>query len=73
MNSLISTTAMGEYKVFAKYRIVIFLNIECLLSINIDLAKVLERRYKIHLTIWKISCLKFIFTKSTKEDKVTKN
>jgi len=51
MNSLISTTAMGEYKVFAKYRIVIFLNIECLLSINIDLAKVLERRYKIHLTI----------------------
>jgi len=51
MNSLISTTSMGEYKVFAKYRIVIFLNIECLLSINIDLAKVLERRYKIHLTI----------------------
>ena len=51
MNSLISTTAMGEYKVFAKYRIFIFLNIECLLSINIDLAKVLERRYKIHLTI----------------------
>jgi len=51
MNNLISTTAMGEYKVFAKYRIVIFLNIECLLSINIDLAKVLERRYKIHLTI----------------------
>jgi len=51
MNSLISTTAMGEYKVFAKYRIAIFLNIECLLSISIDLAKVLERRYKIHLTI----------------------
>jgi hypothetical protein len=66
MNNLISTLAMGEYKVFATERIAIFSNIECILSPYISFTKVLERQYKIHLAFCKISCLNFIFTRSTK-------